>query len=69
MKQLTIIATDLPAPQLPDRASSARTSRSWSGTSPGRTPFLIFGLGIEVVTVLILLYFFRRRGWIGGPTS
>ena len=34
-----------------------------------RAPFLLCGLGIEIVTVLILLYFFKRRGWIGGPTA
>jgi magnesium transporter len=35
----------------------------------GRVPFYVFGLGFEVIAALILLYFFRKRGWLGGPTS
>jgi Mg2+ and Co2+ transporter CorA len=39
------------------------------GHITGRLPFFVFGLGIELATVLVLLYYFRRRGWIGGPAS
>jgi magnesium transporter len=68
MKQLTIIATIF----LPLSYLTGFFGQNFSflvGHVAGRTPFLIFGLGLEIGTVLILLYFFRRRGWIGGPTS
>ena len=68
MKQLTIIATIF----LPLSYLTGFFGQNFSflvGHVAGRTPFLIFGLGLEVLTVLILLYFFRRRGWIGGPTT
>ena len=68
MKQLTIIATIF----LPLSYLTGFFGQNFSflvGHVTGRAPFLIFGLGLEVLTVLILLYFFRRRGWIGGPTS
>ncbi len=68
MKQLTIIATVF----LPLSYLTGFFGQNFSflvGHIAGRTPFLIFGLGIEIVTVFVLLYFFRRRGWIGGPTS
>jgi magnesium transporter len=31
--------------------------------------FLVFGLGTEVLAVIILLAMFRRRGWLGGGAS
>jgi magnesium transporter len=68
MKQLTIIATIF----LPLSYLTGFFGQNFSflvGHITGRGPFLIFGLGLEIVTVLILFYFFRRRGWIGGPTS
>ncbi len=68
MKQLTIIATVF----LPLSYLTGFFGQNFSflvGHITGRAPFLIFGLGIEVATVLLLLYFFRRRGWIGGPSS
>jgi magnesium transporter len=68
MKQLTIIATIF----LPLSYLTGFFGQNFSflvGHVAGRTPFLIFGLGLEIATVLFLLYFFRRRGWIGGPTS
>jgi hypothetical protein len=39
------------------------------GHIAGRFPFIVFGLGLKVVAALILLYFFRKRGWLGGPNS
>jgi magnesium transporter len=68
MKQLTIIATIF----LPLSYLTGFFGQNFSylvGHITGRAPFLLFGLGIEIVTVLILLYFFKRRGWIGGPTA
>jgi len=64
MKQLTIIATIF----LPLSYLTGFFGQNFSfliGHVTGRTPFLLFGIGLEVATVLVLLYFFRRRGWIG----
>jgi len=68
MKQLTIIATIF----LPLSYLTGFFGQNFSflvGHITGRMPFFVFGLSIEVVTALILLYFFRKRGWLGGPTS
>jgi len=68
MKQLTIIATIF----LPLSYLTGFFGQNFSflvGHIAGRTPFLLFGIALEVATVLILLYFFRKRGWIGGPSS
>jgi magnesium transporter len=68
MKQLTIIATIF----LPLSYLTGFFGQNFSflvGHIAGRTPFLLFGIALEVATVLILLYFFRKRGWIGGPGS
>jgi magnesium transporter len=68
MKQLTIIATIF----LPLSYLTGFFGQNFSflvGHISGRTPFLIFGLGIEIATALVLLVYFRRRGWIGGPTT
>ena len=68
MKQLTIIATIF----LPLSYLTGFFGQNFSfliGHITGRVPFFVFGLGIEVVAALILLYFFRKRGWLGGPTS
>jgi hypothetical protein len=35
----------------------------------GRVPFYVFGIGLEVVSAIGLLYLFRKRGWLGGPTD
>jgi magnesium transporter len=68
MKQLTIIATIF----LPLSYLTGFFGQNFAfliGHITGRLPFFVFGLGIELATVLVLLYYFRRRGWIGGPAS
>jgi magnesium transporter len=68
MKQLTIIATIF----LPLSYLTGFFGQNFSflvGHIQGRAPFFLFGLAVELVTALALLYYFRRRGWIGGPTA
>jgi magnesium transporter len=68
MKQLTIIATIF----LPLSFLTGFFGQNFTflvGHITGRAPFLYFGIGLELLTVLVLLYFFKRRGWIGGPTT
>jgi magnesium transporter len=31
--------------------------------------FWVFGIGLEVVAVAVLMILFRKRGWLGGPTT
>jgi len=67
MKQLTIIATIF----LPPNYLTGFFGQNFSllvGHITGRVPFYVFGLGLEIIAALILLYFFRKRGWLGGPT-
>jgi magnesium transporter len=68
MKQLTIIATIF----LPLSYLTGFFGQNFSflvGHITGRAPFFFFGLAVELVTALALVYYFRRRGWIGGPTA
>ncbi len=68
MKQLTIIATIF----LPLSYLTGFFGQNFSflvGHIQGRAPFFLFGLAVELVTALALVYYFRRRGWIGGPTA
>jgi magnesium transporter len=68
MKQLTIIATIF----LPLSYLTGFFGQNFSflvGHITGRAPFIFFGLGIEVLAALLLFYFFRKRGWLGGPSA
>jgi magnesium transporter len=68
MKQLTIIATIfLPLSFLTGffGQNFAYMVRVWL------TPtwsFFVIGIGLEVATVVFLVWLFRKRGWLGGPT-
>ncbi len=68
MKQLTIIATVF----LPLSFLTGFFGQNFSflvGHITGRWPFWVFGIGLEVAAAAVLLYLFRKRGWLGGPTS
>jgi len=68
MKQLTIIATVF----LPLSFLTGFFGQNFSfliAHITGRAAFYIFAVGLEVVSALGLLYLFRKRGWLGGPTD
>src|SRR6201996_8884923 len=64
MKQLTIIATVfLPLSFL---TGFFGQNLGWLVNREGSlTAFLVFGVGTEVVAVIVLFIMFRRRGWLG----
>ncbi len=67
MKQLTIIATIF----LPLSFLTGFFGQNFAYLVQGITStwsFYVFAVGVELVTVVFLVVFFRRRGWIGGPT-
>ncbi len=68
MKQLTIIATIfLPLSFLTGffGQNFAYLVRVW--ISPDWS-FWVFGIGLELAAVVFLVWLFRKRGWMGGPT-
>ena len=68
MKQLTIIATIfLPLSFLTGffGQNFGYLVRVW--LAPTWT-FYVIGIGLEVATVVFLVAYFRRKGWLGGPT-
>jgi magnesium transporter len=64
MKQLTIIATIfLPLSFL--TGFFGQNFRYLTDHIQGRLAFVSMGVGLEVLTVLGLLFYFRRKGWMG----
>jgi magnesium transporter len=69
MKQLAIIATVfLPLSFLTgffgqnfDLLVSHVLNHPWA--------FWVFGIGLEVTAVVVLMIYFRRKGWLGGPST
>jgi magnesium transporter len=68
MKQLTIIATVF----LPLSYLTGFFGQNFSfliGHITGRVPFYVFAVGLELLTAILLVIYFRRKGWLGGPSA
>jgi magnesium transporter len=68
MKQLTVIATVF----LPLSFLTGFFGQNFAWLVRGlQSPGVFYGLGIglEVVVVIVLMVFFKRRGWLGGPSA
>ncbi len=66
MKQLTIIATIF----LPLSFLTGFFGQNFSYLVRGIAPtwtFYVLGVGLDIVTVVFLAVYFRRKGWLGGP--
>jgi magnesium transporter len=67
MKQLTIIATIF----LPLSFLTGFFGQNFSYLVRGIAPtwtFYVLGVGLDIATVVFLAVYFRRKGWLGGPT-
>ena len=68
MKQLAIIATVF----LPLSFLTGFFGQNFSFLVThirGRYAFFVWGIGLEVIAVILLFILFKRRGWLGGPSA